>query len=652
MLNVGDVLQDRYRVMAQLGQGGMGAVYQAWDTRLNISVALKEMISQSDMDAQVLAEFQAQFQQEATVLARLNHPNLVGVTDFFEESLNVYLVMQYVQGDSLSERIKGEGALPEAQVVAWAAQLLDALSYCHSQGVIHRDIKPQNIIINSDGDAVLVDFGLVKLWDPNDPKTRTAVRGVGTPQYAPPEQYEMDAGHTEPRSDIYSVGATLYHALTGETPLTATMRIAAPEDFRPIREVIADVSEATVTTIERAMELPRSQRWSTAVEMATALGMSIRDWGGGVVIGPDGATAVLGTAVLGGAPATRPVSQRRRWSLWAWGLIAGLGLVVLGGASWLALANFGPAKSVPTVTLTPSPTLVPDTHTPTPTETLTPSPTATKTRHATATLLPTSTARPTKTQTSEPSPTLEVPTATPPPLPTAVPQSVTATPLPVAPPIAVPTAVPVQGDGTGSIIFTVRVGGEYALYSADPYGTQMAEIGKTDYGHSTCGGATVSTLMGQVISVYPINKCNITERTDVCTSPDQQYKVMTNLVGSDWTVNLQGVADGSDQWYYQGQINRDIGVQWALNSRYALFGVQNTVNIITVGSPSYQQVISYMDPNWPPQFAPNGSLLYYLRPVGAEGASDVFVVNVDGTGERNVTNAPIAHKLCPRWRYP
>ena len=220
-----------------------------------------------------------------------------------------------------------------------------------------------------------------------------------------------------------------------------------------------------------------------------------------------------------------------------------------------------------------------------------------------------------------------------------------------APPTATSVA-PVPGGGTGSIVFTVQVGGDFYLYSADPYGTQMTEIGKTDYGHSTCaGGATASTLTGLTISLYPVRKCNITERTDACESPDKQYKVITNLSGSEWTVNLQTVATGSDQWYYTGVVNRDIGIQWALNSRYALFGVQNTVNVIAVGVPSYQQVISYMDPNWPPQFAPNGTLLYYLRPVGSEGASDVFVVNVDGTGERNITNAPIAHKLCPRWRY-
>jgi serine/threonine protein kinase len=155
----------------------MGAVYRAWDTRLKIPVALKEMTPQPGLDQATLAQLRQQFEQEAATLARLNHPHLVRVIDFFEERGNTYLVMDFVEGESLDDRIEREQALPESQVLAWANQLLDALAYCHSQGVIHRDIKPPNVIIRPDGRAVLVDFGLVKLWDPSDPHTRTAMRG-------------------------------------------------------------------------------------------------------------------------------------------------------------------------------------------------------------------------------------------------------------------------------------------------------------------------------------------------------------------------------------------------------------------------------------------------------------------------------------------
>jgi serine/threonine protein kinase len=160
-LSASEMLQNRYRIISLLGQGGMGAVYHAWDTRLNAPIALKEMIPQPGLDPHTLNQLRRQLQKEANVLARLNHPHLVRVTDFFEERGSAYLAMDFVEGESLADRIARQGPLPEANALAWAGQLLDALGYCHSQSVIHRDVKPQNIIIRSDGQATLVDFGLV-----------------------------------------------------------------------------------------------------------------------------------------------------------------------------------------------------------------------------------------------------------------------------------------------------------------------------------------------------------------------------------------------------------------------------------------------------------------------------------------------------------
>ena len=270
-LTNGQVLQNRYRIVSPLGQGGMGAVYRAWDTRLNVHMALKEMIPQPGLDPHTLAQLRQQFEQEAMVLAKLDHPHLVGVSDFFEEGGNAYLVMKFIEGESLADRIEREGSLPEAQVLAWADQLLDALGYCHDQGVIHRDVKPQNVVIRPDGRAVLVDFGLVKLWDPRDPRTRTAIRAIGTPEYAPPEQYGTQPVHTDPRSDLYSLGATLYHALTGEAPLTAGDRMADPAQFVPVRRWNPRVSPQTEAAVLRAMALQQRKRFQSVQEMATAL---------------------------------------------------------------------------------------------------------------------------------------------------------------------------------------------------------------------------------------------------------------------------------------------------------------------------------------------------------------------------------------------
>ena len=269
--NVGDTLQNRYRVMSLLGKGGMGAVFRTWDTRLNIHVALKEMTPQPGLDHNTLAQLRQQFQQEATVLARLDHPNLVDVTDFFEENDNAYLVMRFIEGESMANRIKRLGPLPERDVLIWTSQLLDALAYCHGRDVIHRDIKPQNIVISPEGRAMLVDFGLAKLWNPQDPRTRTVMRGAGTPEYAPPEQYDMGAGHTDARSDIYSVGATVYQALTAKAPPSATQRMASPVSFVPPRRINASISPAIEKITLKAMEIAMERRYQSAQEMRQAV---------------------------------------------------------------------------------------------------------------------------------------------------------------------------------------------------------------------------------------------------------------------------------------------------------------------------------------------------------------------------------------------
>ncbi|MBN2391858.1 MAG: protein kinase [Anaerolineae bacterium] len=272
MLREGTILQqNRYRITHLLGRGGMGAVYAAWHLSLEIPVAIKELTPQADLDPETLEQLRTQFKREAMTLARLNHNNLVRVIDSFEEGGNAYLVMEMVEGESLADRIGREGALAAPLVLRWAHQLLDALAYCHGQNVLHRDIKPTNIIIRPDEQAVLVDFGLVKLWDPRDPRTMTVVRGMGTPEYAPPEQYEAESGSTDVRSDIYGLGATLYHALVGQAPPTATKRIVNPAALIPLRALNPSIAPAIEAALMRALELRPIDRFQNAREMANAL---------------------------------------------------------------------------------------------------------------------------------------------------------------------------------------------------------------------------------------------------------------------------------------------------------------------------------------------------------------------------------------------
>jgi serine/threonine protein kinase len=382
MLSKGTVLQNRYRIVSLLNKGGMGAIYRAWHLSLNMPVAIKEMVPKPGLDAKALNQLRQQFQREAAVLAHLSHPNLVRVIDHFEEASKVYLVMDFVEGESLGDLIEQKGALPEDEVLDWADQLLDALAYCHSEGVIHRDIKPQNVLIRPDGRAMLVDFGLVKLWDPNDPQTRTAMRGLGTPEYAPPEQYGTGPGHTSACSDIYGLGATLYHALTGQAPMPAGDRTTALVPFPSVHDLNPQVSKKTSAAISRAMELQVPRRFGSATEMRAALKNDSHALGGLARV----AGTTRTTQVPGGIVGVATLALLVLVALWGMG---GLGI-----PPWLSRRP----TSTPTSTLTPhlikhptppfaptstrQPTMPPtpsDTPTPTPTiaPTLTPLPTAT-----------------------------------------------------------------------------------------------------------------------------------------------------------------------------------------------------------------------------------------------------------------------------------
>ena len=265
MLQVDQVLQNRYRIVRVLGQGGMGAVYQAYDLSLEIACVVKEMLPPPD--PALIPNALKQFQREARVLAGLRHPGLPRVSNYFAEGDHYYLVMDLIEGRSL-EKLIGESGLPEATVLSYAGQLLDVLSYIHRRGVLHRDIKPANIIVQPDGRAVLVDFGLVKVVGAGQ-STRTLVKGL-TPQYAPPEQY---TGGADQRSDLYSLAATLYQALSGHAPASATEQIAGARLFalHEWPNLRHGISPATERAIMKALSLNRDARYPDAAFMRAGL---------------------------------------------------------------------------------------------------------------------------------------------------------------------------------------------------------------------------------------------------------------------------------------------------------------------------------------------------------------------------------------------
>ena len=291
-LEPGILLRDRYEILSLIGQGGMGAVYKAADRRLpGRMCAIKETWPPPGINAEALAQARDQFLREASTLARLDHPNLPKVSDYFaqdppgnggNDTSRDYLVMDYVPGQDLHQLVqqaRREGQfLDEQEVLRWMDQLCDALTYLHSQDppVLHRDVKPGNVKLTPDGRIKLVDFGLVKPLDPEDPKTLTGLRGIGSLPYTPIEQYAGELGHTGTRSDLYSLGATLYHLLTGRPPASAQDRFLDPGALLSPRRINPAISPAVEQSVLAALALhPKERPDSVATWSRMLLGDAI-----------------------------------------------------------------------------------------------------------------------------------------------------------------------------------------------------------------------------------------------------------------------------------------------------------------------------------------------------------------------------------------
>ncbi|MEP7134927.1 MAG: serine/threonine-protein kinase [Chloroflexota bacterium] len=276
-LKNGEVLRGRYKIRERIGQGGMGSIYLADDTRLKgRECALKEVEYERALPEKIRDEARDQFLREATVLARLDHPNLPKVSDFFSNGPRDYLVMDYVPGKDLRtlllEARRNKIATSEKEVLAWADQIANALNFMHSQEppIVHRDIKPSNVKLMPHGLIKLVDFGLVKILAPEE-VTITIIQGQGTALYTPLEQYGGSDAHTDIRSDIYAFGATLYHLLTNEPPVDARKRFLEPESLIPLRQINPAISQRTEKAVLWAMSLHPDERPHTINDFRQAL---------------------------------------------------------------------------------------------------------------------------------------------------------------------------------------------------------------------------------------------------------------------------------------------------------------------------------------------------------------------------------------------
>jgi serine/threonine protein kinase len=416
-LEIDSLLKDRYRILKKLAQSGMGTIYLAHDEVLNVHIAIKENLYTTEGHSR-------QFRQEATILAKLRHPNLPRVIDHFVmPGVGEYLVMDYIEGQDLDERLESlDAPMPEDEIVQMGAVVCEALSYLHSRTppVIHRDIKPANIKLTPDGHVVLVDFGLAKFYAQGE-MTATGAQGI-TPGYSPVEQYGQG---TDARSDIYALGATLYTLLTAERPPEALERALGTDGIRPIVSLNPDVSPGVAAVVRKAMAVQAEDRYESADALQEALlaAHPLPDFSPSKPVIP--AKAAAAPSVEAQAAATEavesPSEPRKRARVWLWLVPV---VLVLAAVATGVVFIFGDG-----LFSSPDPTPVsPATETP-----------------AVVSVLPSET------------PSLTVL----PPTPTSTDLPSTATPTETQPPA--PQATP-QGGGAGQIAFVSERSGEPQIY--------------------------------------------------------------------------------------------------------------------------------------------------------------------------------------------
>ena len=304
---IGTVLSGRYRLEAKLGSGGMSTVYLARDTTLDRAVAVKVMHREMSEQADQLQRFR----QEARAVAKISHPNVVAVIDAGEDGGHPYIVFEYVEGETLKQRINRIGALDAQEALAYAIEIARGLTVAHARNMVHRDIKPQNVLIDSEGRAKLTDFGISRQLE-QDGMTATG-RVLGTTDYVAPEQA---MGHpADQRSDIYSLGVVLYEMLTGQVPFSADSQVGVAmkhvnEELPDVQQRRPELSAAAAMTVERATAKDPAERYQEVGEMIDDLSTALE-----VEAARAGAATGEATSVLEAVPpAERKLSSGGSWS--------------------------------------------------------------------------------------------------------------------------------------------------------------------------------------------------------------------------------------------------------------------------------------------------------------------------------------------------
>lgn len=254
MTEIGTVIDGKYEILKEIGHGGMSTVYLAMDKHLNKQWAVKEIrkSGKGKNDEVVINSLLA----EANMMKRLDHPSLPRIVDIIDNGITIYVVMDYIEGDSLDKYLQEYGAQPEDRVVEWAKQICDALSYLHSQKppIIYRDMKPANVMLKPEGNIKIIDFGIAREYKEQNLSDTTV---LGTKGYAPPEQY---SGQTDPRSDIFALGMTMHHLLTGIDPRNG-------EPYAPVRNWNPELSEGIEIIIDKCVEPAAENRYQNCADL-------------------------------------------------------------------------------------------------------------------------------------------------------------------------------------------------------------------------------------------------------------------------------------------------------------------------------------------------------------------------------------------------
>ncbi|MCQ3938216.1 MAG: hypothetical protein DPW18_14385 [Chloroflexi bacterium] len=626
------LIHNRYRIVDILGQGGMGSVYRAIDENLGVSVALKENLFTTD-------EYARQFRLEAVILANLRHPNLPRVSDHFVMGdQGQYLVMDFIEGEDLRYRMERLGMLSEDEAIHIGASICDALGYLHTRKppILHRDIKPGNVKITPDGHIFLVDFGLAKVYQSASQATTTGARAM-TPGYSPPEQY--GTARTDPRTDIYSLGATLYAALTGVIPEDGLARAMDNAQLTPLRKRNTKVSRRMAAAIEKAMAVDPIDRFQTAEEFKKALLASkskTQQIPGTYTIAPPPPEAVApkeihDTVVDSKAipskskpkglmppppspheeqpfvsPLKRQKERERKQRMATIRFLIVLILLLLASVPFLA-PGILPANVRAMI-----PFIVP-THTSTSTPTPTPPPTQTPEPTATAEPSSTPTRKPTATFTSAPTNTL---------LPgTTVADTPAAATLP---PVII-------GGGTGQIAFASSRTGTPQIFLADTSGENAFQV--TNIPTGACQ-PSFSPDGQQLVFISP------------CRGNDEiYYNTSLYIINADGTglTALDAAPGGSfdPAWSPDGKF---IAFTSMRTGQMEIFTVSTedftTVKQITSGA---QRVESRM-PAWSPD---SSQIVYVVRRLGVY---QIWMMNADGTDAKQIIRSGVAYNdFAPVW---